>query len=93
MVLNCLGDQSQQFNCTGFKISVSFSELPWRLFLISSNPLKSNSPKYCTPSELYNDESNRGYIDPAKVLHIFFSAGFIKYGWLSEQKQIEIFKP
>lgn len=50
MVLNCLGDQSQQFNSTGFKINISFSELPWGLFLISSNPLKSNCLKYCTPS-------------------------------------------
>lgn len=44
--------------------------------------------------ELYNDESNRGYIDLAKVLHVSFSAGFIEHsmhGWLPEQKQIEIF--
>lgn len=50
MVLKCLGDQSQQLDHTGFKTSISFSELPWWLFLISRDPLKSHCPEYCTPS-------------------------------------------
>lgn len=88
MVLNWVGDQSKQFHYTGFKISIPGASLMTLPYFQWPTEVKLSWLLYSL-FELYNDESSRGYIDLAQVLHIFFSEGFIKHrvpGWLSEQK-------